>query len=341
MIKTKYLKNLIGLVIAFLLSFFLVNGIIFFYDRPVAWISTPNGASGAVRRPNALLVHGTEGYSISRLDSNGYSNPDYKLLDNYVLMMGASHTQGLEVAPEKKYSAIVNNVITDNSQELAVYSISSSGHFLPSIIKQFDSAVNNYPNASCITIEIGSIDYSVDELKDACNQPAEIEMSSATELFEQQGLMDKLKNYIKDYFPLISLIKNHIQTAQEEDTGENEASYIDEREYETALAEGLALIRSEYEGPIVILYHPQTIIQEDGTVLIQRGKMINIFRTVCDEVGIDFIDVGDDFLEHYNQFHELPYGFANTTPGSGHLNEVGHQIMSDAILNYLKEVKDK
>ena len=48
-------------------------------------------------------------------------------------------------------------------------------------------------------------------------------------------------------------------------------------------------------------------------------------------MGIDFIDTGDAFLEHYNKYHELPYGFANTTPGNGHLNEVGHKIMDKKV----------
>lgn len=34
-------------------------------------------------------------------------------------------------------------------------------------------------------------------------------------------------------------------------------------------------------------------------------------------------------------------GFANTTPGNGHLNEVGHKIMADAIIDYLEEVDCK
>ena len=46
-------------------------------------------------------------------------------------------------------------------------------------------------------------------------------------------------------------------------------------------------------------------------------------------------------LEHYNKYHELPYGFANTTPGNGHLNEVGHKIMADVIIDYLEEVDCK
>ena len=53
------MKKIISACVAFILAFFVVNGIMFAYERPVAWIDTPNGASLAVRNPNAMLIHGT------------------------------------------------------------------------------------------------------------------------------------------------------------------------------------------------------------------------------------------------------------------------------------------
>lgn len=90
-------EKIISACVAFILAFFVVNGIMFAYERPVAWIDTPNGASRAVRNPNAMLIHGTEGYSISKIDSYGFTNQNYALADEYILMMGASHSQGKEI----------------------------------------------------------------------------------------------------------------------------------------------------------------------------------------------------------------------------------------------------
>lgn len=100
-------------------------------------------------------------------------------------------------------------------------------------------------------------------------------------------------------------------------------------------------MRSCFDGPIVFIYHPTTKIQTDGTLKLIRSQTLEIFKEECEHMGIDFIDTGDAFLEHYNKYHELPYGFANTTPGNGHLNEVGHKIMADVIIDYLEEVDCK
>lgn len=116
---------------------------------------------------------------------------------------------------------------------------------------------------------------------------------------------------------------------------------INEEEYRTVITDGLSLIRSCFDGPIVFIYHPTTEIQADGTLKLIRSHTLEIFKEECEHMDIDFIDTGDAFLEHYNRYHELPYGFANTTPGNGHLNEVGHKIMADVIIDYLEEVDCK
>ena len=333
------MKKILSLGIALTLSFILVNGAVFFYERPVGWIDTPNGASRAVRNPYSMLVHGTEGYGISRIDKNGFTNPDYPLSDKYILMMGASHSQGKEIHEGKKYSVIINNLLTNGKEELSAINISCDGHFLPSIINHFQAAVINYPRAKCITIEIGSTDYTIEELTNAVFQPEEIDTRNAEQIFSQQNLVGKLKNSIKEYFPLVSLIKNHIQTARD---GNSSKEYsVNEVEYKAVIIKGLSLIRSEYSGPIAFVYHPDTVIEGDGSLSVSRSKTIDIFKEACEDNGIGFIDVGDLFLEYYNEYQELPYGFSNTTPGNGHLNEIGHQIMAEAILDYLEEVNCK
>ncbi len=51
----------------------------FFYERPVGGIDTPNGPSPSLWHPGAYMIHGTEGYSISTADQNGFMNKDGEL----------------------------------------------------------------------------------------------------------------------------------------------------------------------------------------------------------------------------------------------------------------------
>lgn len=331
------LKRLISLCLAFVSAFLLVNGTLFLYERPVGWVDTPNGPSTAVRKPHALLIHGTEGYSVTQIDSYGFTNEDYPLADEYILMMGASHSQGKEMGCEYRYSSIVNQALVGSNKQLAAFNIACDGHFLPSLIKHFQAAIETYPGARCITLEIGSTDYSTEALTQAVKQLEIVDTRSAEEIFSQLSPFSKVKNLIKEYIPLLSMIKTHLETAPKGSASGKQFCF-DEREYRAVVTDALKLIRSQYDGPIVFVYHPNVKINADGSVSIIRSQTIDIFKEVCADTGIDMIDVGDAFLEHYDQYRELPYGFANTTPGNGHLNKVGHQIMADAILEYLGEV---
>ena len=43
------------------------------------------------------------------------------------------------------------------------------------------------------------------------------------------------------------------------------------------------------------------------------------------------------FVEYYEHNKEVPYGFSNTKPGNGHLNKLGHRLIAEALIPYIKE----
>ncbi len=65
-----------------------------------------------------------------------------------------------------------------------------------------------------MTIEIGSTDYSIDDLRNSLILADEIDTKTAIELFASQSSVKKAKNMLKEYLPLIAMIKNHIETSQ-------------------------------------------------------------------------------------------------------------------------------
>lgn len=44
----------------------------------------------------------------------------------------------------------------------------------------------------------------------------------------------------------------------------------------------------------------------------------------------------DTYAREYKEKLVLPYGFSNTKPGYGHLNEAGHQMVADVLYPLLK-----
>ena len=322
-------------IFALVIGFLIVNTLCFAYERQVGWIETPTGTSRAVRAPRKYLVHGTEGYGITKIDKFGYANPEKELNDSYVLMMGASHSVGKEVNTNKKYSVLVNDAIATDENKLSTYNIACDGHMFAAIVRHFETALLEFPNAETVTIEISNTDISIEELNWA-TEPFDVEeILNAEQRFDALTLSSKLKNALKEYFPLISLISNKIDTAKQ--VNQTNSEYLfDSDKYYAAVNNAMALIRSKFHGDILIIYHPGPRISSNGEVSFPRCQTLEYFKSACFENEIDFIDMGETYEEHYEQSKQLPYGFSNTAPGDGHLNETGHRLIANAIIKYLE-----
>ncbi len=66
---------------------------------------------------------------------------------------------------------------------------------------------------------------------------------------------------------------------------------------------------------------------------------VSRFADSCRGAGIDFINLHDAFVRHYDATGEFPRGFPNSRPGDGHLNVVGHRLIAEALFDYLENTR--
>lgn len=332
-------KTLFQWVSALVIGFFVVNLLCFGYERPTGWIETPNGPSPAGWNPNKIVVHGTEGFGIMKSDENGYINKNTSLQDKFILCTGSSHTQGKEMAMDKKYSSLINARFSENEDESAVYNIACDGNFLPTLIKHFPAAVEAFPEASVVTIEISNSDIPADEMNAAMNQAEYDESASVKNQLQYMGFKDKLKIFIKEYFPLISLVKSKLETSSANDGGAS-VEKTDNGDSARSLEKAIKLIRSQYDGDIIIIYHSQTLIERDASISFAEDKLFDTLEKACRDNDICLVDMRPVFVEHYEKTQEIPYGFSDTKPGNGHLNELGHRLIAESLIPYIEEVME-
>ncbi len=322
---------------AIVVGFFVVNLLCFFYERPTGWIETPNGPGPAGWNPQTVLVHGTEGFGIIKTDENGYINQPGALQKSYVLCMGSSHTQGKELSINENYTSLINAHFSKGEGSLAAYNIACDGNFLPTLIKHFPAAVQAFPDAAVVTIEISSTDFSAEELNDALQQVEYDENQSIKNQIQYMGFKDELKIFIKEYFPLISLVKSKLETSSTNDKNVS-VEKTDNNDAAIALEKSLKLMRSQYAGEIIFIYHSQTLIEKDGSISFVDDELFSEFANACENNNIRLVDMRPVFVEHYENEKEIPYGFANTKPGNGHLNKLGHRLIADSLIPYIEEV---
>ena len=88
------------------------------------------------------------------------------------------------------------------------------------------------------------------------------------------------------------------------------------------------------------MYHPTTTLNNDGSLtLSSENENVKEFEKLCQDNGIYFLDMSKRFKEEYEKNYILPYGFSNTSVGSGHLNKYGHEMVADELYKLIKEVE--
>ena len=366
----KTIKTLLSWCLAAVISLLIANLISFFYRSGAGSIPRENAFSTSIRTPNSRMVRGSEGYGINHVDENGYLNDDtLPLKDNYILMMGSSHAEGLQVMQKDSMVSLLNQMIDPTSR--TVYNLGTAGYTLPLIVQGFQAGLEEFPHASAVMIEISQLTFSADELTQALNQTKYDPASTGQALMQSLDTGWKTRNRILEYVPLISLLRQQFDSmnlsmkdafgirdflkaqkarAAESDSAQDAASAEAAAAKETAaftsaLNQAFALLRAEYNGPIIMLYHAGVGIQPDGTYVVTRDmRYYDAYAAACEKNGIVFVDPGDAFLRAYEADYSVPYGFSNTTLLTGHLNRVGHRIVAEefykAWLNVQQEEKN-
>lgn len=334
--KKSIFKEICDWILALGVSAFLVNILIVPYYHFPAWIDIPANATSAIWKPGSLIVDGDEGYGIRMVDRNGYVNPPNRAdYDSYILIMGASHSVGKEICYGYNYADLL-----ESNYGFQVYNMAMDGHYYPQIINGFSAAVKEFPNAKAIVIEINNTTYTSDELADALQQREYDEKYLGVNIETTLSIKQKIKVFYQETMPLLRIINKNIKSGRVLEPAVNETAVqewneVDSFYYTKSIDNTLKLIRECYNGKVVIVYHPPISLQHDAEMEIDRSLTDELFAKECAKYGIEFVNMGEDFKKEYNENEEVPYGFMNTSLGSGHLNRTGHKLIAEKLAKIL------
>ena len=362
-------KTIVSWGLALLFALVIANGISFFYRSGAGSIQRENAYSTSIRTPNSSIVRGSEGYGINHVDAKGYLNDDkLPLAEHCILLMGSSHAEGLQVMQKDNMASVLNDRIDPTVR--TVYNLGTAGQTLPRIIEGFQAALEEFPNADAILIEMSQMEFATEDLVRALDQARFDPASTGEALEESLSASRRIRNSVLLAMPLVSLLRQQVDSMSfsmagafgidrlvaqanslfapkntadaAQNTAPASAGNPAQPGYAAALNQALALIRSETGKPIILLYHPGVGILADGTIAIDRDiRYYNDYRSACENNNIVFLDTGDAFLEAYQKDYSIPYGFTNTTFLTGHLNQTGHRIVAETFFQALTELQEK
>ena len=350
----KALKQILQWFAAIALVFLILNLLCFFYYNPLNGFAMEKAAANICYYPGDTAYDASEGYGVVTADHNGFINRELPLCEDYILVTGSSYTEGHNLLMGLRYTDLLNEkIMAGRDDELAVYNVGHIFNFYPDIISGLDGLFGMFPDPSVLIIEIPSTEYSAEELRASLHQRGYDPEETVDNILQEMSPKQRLILNIKRKLPILRLFnlkRREYQTYCEDkkalEASVQPVSASDEKDAETAgdreelrdaVEDTLQLLRSYYKGRIVILFHPEVCIKEDGTLEMLYGKNTDLYRELCEQEGIVYIDMTERFEEAYREEGIIPNGFWNSDMTGGHMNRYGHAMVADELYQVLME----
>lgn len=313
--------------LAVILAFISMNAILLLFYNPADEITRSNASTPGIMFPNDWVLYGDEGWGYSHIDENGYVNCNASALnaDDYVIAIGSSHTEGFHVSGRKWSEQL--------ERELGkpVYNIGHSGYSLPAIATNFESLTQEFPNASTIVIELNGYTLTHDAVAQSLEQPEYDSNQSYSAIVSRITWKDRVKHTIKKMLTFVRKAHEQVLAMEKESSVDQKIEAT--REDLNAM---LAMMRSEFDGEIILVYHPTGEIVEGKGLAFDTDSEYELLGDCCRKNGIDYIDLSEQFLQEYKKNYTVGHGFWNTCLGTGHMNGEGCRILATAVKNMME-----
>lgn len=327
----KQAVNWIGkALLAGLLAFALLClGCLLYFNTPVHY-TNPDGAT-EYKYESGVFFRGTEGYGWGRVNNDGFNNArDYTPKEKVdVLLMGSSHMEGFCV-PQKNTAAAVLNRLFDG--EKYAYSIGMAGHTFLYCAKHLDRALEVYSPGDWVVIELATLSYDPAAMDAACGGTLP-DMPSHT-----GGLLTALQKlpYLRLFYTKYVKGANEAVAA-----AAGTAEPVSMEAFEASLSRLLRKIgeiSAAHGVKTMLVYTPTVLPDEDGRAVTDaRPGERECFARLCSENGLVFLDLTERNIAAVEEDGRLPFGFANTAPGTGHINSLGLRLYAEAVRARIEE----
>ncbi|MGB1708226.1 MAG: hypothetical protein ACPHF4_10415 [Rubripirellula sp.] len=103
----------------------------------------------------------------------------------------------------------------------------------------------------------------------------------------------------------------------------------------------LTAIRNATELPVVLLYAPLAPQIVDGKVHWQdpTADQFLLLQQAAKKLGMSVVDARDELRDTVSSDGRWPHGFHNGRIGSGHLNQVGNQVLAATLVEALSDLR--
>lgn len=323
------LKALGKVAIAGLIAFLALTAFCLVYYNLPSHAKSPDGSTDFRWEPKVFYSRATEGFAWGRTNNEGFADA-HDLEEGAqvgVLIMGSSQMEGFNVDQKDTAAYLLGEMLGDKT----VYNIGVSSHTFCMCCGNLEAALSSY-RPQTVVIETNVCVFS-DPLLEAVINGTVKEVDSHTE-----GLLGLLQRnqYLRLLYSQFSNYREKKAADEEEDASSE--SKLNDPQLLAGVLSKIGSIAEANGAKLVILYHPGTELNPDGSLKLTGSEPAAAqFAELCPQYGIVFLDLSERIMEGYERESKLPYGFANTPVGSGHLNKYGHKMIAEELFKTISE----
>lgn len=285
-----------------------------------------------------LYVQGKEGYGRTVLNELGIRAPSLEeepLQENRqrILVLGDSYTQAMQVSDEAAFPQRLNELLGEYTQ---VINAGREGASPADYIALAEYNQQTF-NPDVVVVQLNEADFTRDLLSK--NQTFFYEKTAQgftlqenKELVSTNELASRFAN-LQGFlnFSVVRVALERLEAMRS--TAPNTS--VDKDKWGDGSLEQFVVqeLQRTYKTPI-LLYIPEMDYFSENYAKANPTE-VYLYETARD-AGVTFISLRPDFVTRYSQKDETAHGFANTQPGMGHMNVLGHGIAAERLERALR-----
>lgn len=320
----------------------IISIILCVYSLTPVHIENPEKNTDYIWEPNSRWVTMTEGIGGGKYDANGFNN--VKVMENPdIIIVGTSHVEGKNVTQKENMSFILNDMFEGKHE---IYNMGISGHHFYKTCQYIPASLDRFEvTPKLVLVESTIVELSKEQVEAAINGTVEFTPSHSEGLIaflQKIPIFRVLYHQMED--GLFDLFMPELQATtvvnQVPEVNVQTQVNVDLEAYEL-MFDYLASIEEEYNTEIVIFYHPEEVLEDDGTISFKNNECSPVFASEASKKGIDFIDMQSYFEKMYYEEHKVPHGFITGKAAYGHMNADGHSAIADVLYDVIVKMEEQ
>jgi hypothetical protein len=280
-------------------------------------------------------IQGREGFARTTLNALGLRNAPIGAKQpgkTRILILGDSYTQASQVSDKEMFSSILQKRLGTN------YEIINSGRegASPNLYIALARFNNHMFQQDMTVIQLSEQDLTIDPF--ATDQDFYfVKTQNGYAIHKNKSFISS--NALATHFAYLQKVLNFstarlsMEKLESLGSSSNVTASVSIADQASLIPFIVKKLKASYAHPMVVYIPKIDYFAKD----YDHASVTEILLTKAAlEADVDFISMRDDYIQVFKNEHKVSHGFANSQPGMGHINALGHLLIANTLTKMIQ-----